>query len=652
MEIFGIGVDCGASNVAGRQTLRRQIGAAKLSFGSDRPSNPFPRLRKTLKRGWQRAAKREQLENAQQENAADGGPFEQHAGNRTRSSVPKVQGVPPSSVPPTPSEVLTASSIRMMLGLASEFRRTNPAVLQALCGAMLDLLLETPLLVLAPLHRTPSSIEAATFHKVSDFCAELIGSDHEVEREAALGLYLALAISRGQVSGILEVVKSLLDRGQQVRLGVRGATVGGSHPPAPLPSPGGSSPPSPTAASVSAAEPEPRDPRVSAVLDRLANHGVYLHLSFPDECEGMRLSVKLQRIPTGGSAGSASPADQDIKWDCPVTAATDGRFVFAWHPDFGLVKAGTGLGGTTKGRVYAQTSGAGYGDVVMGAKSTKEGFVAVIGNTVYLQTGCFMRLPKFLLARTSNLEVHGTAEAVGLPFPTPVAAPAATVKDVGCQGGDDETQSGGAAQEDSEPFVPLCCDGRLVYAIVPTEVTDRPSVVAVDMAKTGRVTGPAVELARPRNLGATLTGGTDKPERNEQGAAGLSEGPGGGREHTGSASPKEWPWWQGGKGAKRGVRSYCNGNTLIVCWVGDEVASATEDPAASLRHRAARGGLGLDGVTPSPNSASDADDTDILRLTHMVRFELSTGECDPSVENSAILSGTRRLELPGLRTTT
>lgn len=653
MELVGIGLDCAASNGAGRQTLRRQRGAASLSFGVDRSANnPFPRLRQALERGWQRAAHGEQLENAQQqESAADDTPVERHTGNPTRGGALKVQGVPPS-VPPTPSEVLTASSIRMMLGLASAFRRTNPAVLQVLCGTLLDLLLETPPLVLAPLHQTPSSVEAATVRQVSDFCAELVGSDDAAEREAALGLYLALAISRGQVSGMLEVVKCLLGHDQQVRLDVRGArSVGESGPPALLPSPDGGLSPSSSGAAASAAEPpEPKDPRVLAVLDRLANHSVYLHLSFPVECEGTRLAVKLQRIPREGSTGSGTPlADQNIKWDCPVTAATDGRFVFAWHPDFGLVKAGTGLDGTTKGRVYAQNSEAGCRDVFEGEKSTKEGFVAVIGNTVYLQTGCFMRLHRFLLARTSDLEVYGSADAVGLPFPIPVASPASTAEDAGRQGGDDERGWGGAAREDSEPFVPLCCDGRLVYAVVPTEVTGRPSVVAVDIANTGRVTGPAVELVRPRSIGATFAAGADKPElNNEQGAAGRRKDPGiGGGENTSSTAPEEWPWWQAGKGAKRGVRSYCNGKSLVVCWVDDEVAAAaTEHAAASWGCGASRGESGPRGVIPGPNNASYTDDTDVLRPTHMVRFELSTGECDPSVENNAVLSGTSKSRIP------
>ena len=658
MELFGVDLCGAASNGTGRQSLRRERGPAKLSFGLDRPANQFPRLRRTLERGWQRAARREQLENVQQEKvtaaaaaAAADRPSEGHVGSRTRSNVLNARDTPPGTSPPTPSEVLTASSIRMMLGLASAFRTTNPEVLQVLCGALLDLLLETPPLVLAPLHQIPSSIEAATFRKVSDFCQELIGSDRAAEREAALGLYLALAISRGQVSGVLEVVKCLLDRGgQRMRTDARGASVAESEPPAPLlPSPGGRSPSS-TAAAVSAVGPQPRDPRVLAVLERLASHSVYLHLSFPDECEGMRLAVKLQRIPRGGSATSASLEDQDqgIKWDCPVTAGTDGRFVFAWHPDFGLVKAGTGLDGTTKGWVYARNSEAGCGSVVHKAKGAKEGFVAVIGNTVYLQTGCFMRLPRFQLARTSDLEVYGAADAVGLPFPTSVASLAAAVGEVGCQGGDGQRQRGGGWREDSEPFVPLCCDGRLVYAIVPAEVTGRPLVVAVDIANTGRVAGPAVELVRPRNIVATSTANTDKPERNDdQGAARSREDQGAGGGHTGSTSSKEWPWWQVGRGAKRGVRSYCNGNSLVVCWIDDEVAAATENAAASWRYRAARGEPGLGGLIPSLNSASDdAEDSDILRPTHMVRFELSTGECDQSVENNAVLSGTSTSRIP------
>lgn len=680
MELYGLGsaLDCASSNAARMVALRRQRCAAPELFGLERSANLFPRLRQALERGWKRAAIEERRKNAQQEKAAGDTSFHRTVGSEQPREIAQQEKVARIGVvPPTPSEVLTVSSIRMMLGMASAFRTSNPAVLQVLCGTLLDLLLETPPLVLAPLHRIPSSIEATTFRRVSEFCVELVGSADHAEREPALGLYLALAISRGEVSGLLQVVRCLLDCDRKAQVDVRqmGGDSEDGEPPL-RSSPGGASPWS----TAGAAEPgqgrvnEPWNARISAVLGRLANHNVDLHLSFPNECEGMKLRIRVPRVAREGSTGSRSPSgmrtpDQDIEWDCPTSAATDGRFVFAWHPDFGLLKAGTGLGGTTRGQVYARNSEAGSGDVSEEGKTVREGFVAVIGDVVFLQTGCFTPPHRFLLARTSNLEVQGIADAMGLKSPIPASMPSAPAEGVGCHGGDDERIWGGetwaenmpptpdAAGEDSKPYTPLCCDGRLVYAIVPVEVTGRPSVIAMDVATTGRVTGPAVELQCPvLSVGSTFARDATKPHLSTAHPGGESErcveshcGISGTDEKTlCDNSPREWPWWRTGKGAKRGVRTYCNGSSLVVCWVQDVgVTGATGNPAAPWRYESARGEIGPGGLNPSPSSASGAaDDTDFTKTTRMVRFDLSTGECEPTVEKNDVLSGVSNSSTP------
>lgn len=681
MEIFGVGsaLDCGSSNAAQTAVaLRRQSDAAPEVFGVESSANLFPHLRRALEHRWTLIAERERCNNAQKGTAAGGTPLHRTVdGDQPSQNAQQAQAARTSVVPPTPSEVLTVSSIRMMLGMASTFRRSNPAVLQVMCGTLLDLLLETPTLVLAPLHGIPSSIEATTFRRVGDFCAELVGSTDQAERTPALGLYLALAISRGEVSGLLEVVTCLLNCDRKAPLDVRrvsGDSEDGERPPR-ASSPGGA-PPGSTAG---AAEPEQGraselwDAKVSAVLNRLSNHQVNLHLSFPDECEGVMVIVRAPRVSREGSTVNRSPSgirtsDQDIEWDCPLSAATDGKYVFAWHPDIGLLKAGTGLGGTISGRVYAQNSEAGCCDVSKEGKTTRESFVAVIGDVVYLQTGCFTPPHRFLLAKASNLKVQGTVDATGLLFPDPAPQPAVLEEGVGCPGADDAKILGGAAWtenvqptpgaagEDSEPYVPLCCDGQLMYAIVPAEVTGRPSVVAMDVANTGRVMGPAVELQCPSpSIGGTSTRDADKPSLSTGHPAGEGErcvdSPGrisGTRgKPVSDNSPREWPWWRPGKGAKRRVRMYCNGNNLVVGWVHDAgVTAATEDPATPWNHESARGESGLGGPFPGPTNATGADDDTVVKKTRMVRFKLSTGECERVVVNNNFLSGVSNPSTP------
>ncbi|CAM9151445.1 unnamed protein product, partial [Scytosiphon promiscuus] len=273
MEIFGLGSVLDVADPSKRSGGRKvnphdPRGEEGDRFYSSGFAGVYPRLRQTFLRKWELAEGEYPAEHERQPIGTDSG--------QVRDPHEDVRGVLPS-VPPTPSEVLSASSIRMMLGMASVFRRSNPAVLGVVCGTMIDLLLEAPPLVLAPLHRVPTSIEANTFRGVGEFCAELVGSSNKDEREAALGLYLALAVSRGEVSGLLEVVRFLLEQSQKERPDVRDLRAGEGEVPRSSSSLGRESPLS-EAAAVGAEEPErgrhgERDAKISAVLDRLANHG-------------------------------------------------------------------------------------------------------------------------------------------------------------------------------------------------------------------------------------------------------------------------------------------------------------------------------------------------------------------------------------------
>ncbi|CBJ29393.1 hypothetical protein Esi_0144_0064 [Ectocarpus siliculosus] len=260
----------------GSMAVSRQRGAKNptLMPGFAGFTSVYPRLRQALVQGWRRAATTgERVESACQEKQGDASSRQADSGQMS-DDPPQAVGNP---VPPTPSEVLTASSVRMMLSMASALRTTNPEALQVICSTLFDLLLETPPLVLAPLRQSPSSVEATTFRKVGEFCAELLGSANHAEHQPALRLYLALAVSKGEVSGLLEVVNCFLDR---ARLDAKD---GGT--PALLHFPGGA-PPSSTVAANDTAKPErgqcrDRDAGVSAVLERLANQRVHVDPPFP-----------------------------------------------------------------------------------------------------------------------------------------------------------------------------------------------------------------------------------------------------------------------------------------------------------------------------------------------------------------------------------
>ena len=597
------------------------------------------------------------------------------------NALEQIEVAPPAPPRPTPSEILTSSSIRMMLSMASAFRRSNPAVLEATCGTLLEVLLEVPSLALAPLRSEASSIEATTFRKVTDFCTELLGSPSPVERGTALGLYLALAISRGEVSGLLETVTCLLDR--QSSLAARQDRSAGDEE------------------SVSEGFGAEQQVRISSVLQKLADHHVDLHLSFPDECEGTRLAIRLpsrgahSRLGEGGSdpipeRGRAG-GDNGIDFDCPATAATDGKFVYAWHPDVGLLKAGTGLRGTVKGRVYVENTEAGICgvDVCQQTKGMhREGFLALVGDRIYLQAEACMNPERFLVVRTSDLAVEGSTEVPALALlssivpaeqnghsSTSLCIPSRGMCETAVKlveredervdrllGGVQKKAAGrrhpprGGGGEIDAYGVPLCCDGRLLYALVPLESTRRPSVIAVDLVNSPtRAVFTHVELQRPDmalTRGDADSGIAAYPSGSNHAPCGDASGhnfqlPGANSEpaeHGGHApadpsSAEEWPWWRDGS-AMPGVRMYCNGDRLVVCWLDDAYTVEESNAKSSWWGRVAQAEVRC-GVVPSPQDSVGSVEVDFRRITHMARFRLSTGECE-DVENNAFLSGTWR----------
>ncbi|CAM9133388.1 unnamed protein product, partial [Laminaria digitata] len=277
LELFGLGSGLahgaprGACSWSAARRLNIVEGILQRLAGASHSSLPQAVLQE-----WRRGANRERLEGVvEQNNPARGSAF---AFTGDGKGYNRCHAVQPTSLT-TPSDVLTASSVRLMLSMALAVRRRNPEVLQAISGSLLELLLETPPLVLAPLHLSPTSIEATTFRKVSDFCSELMRSSDHAEREPALGLYLALAVSRGEVSCLLEVVRCLLDRYQHTcqdqpnNVGENGA---------PLPSVDSMTIDAPDVppgeVELEAGWSSKQRARVSAVLDRLANHRLHVHL--------------------------------------------------------------------------------------------------------------------------------------------------------------------------------------------------------------------------------------------------------------------------------------------------------------------------------------------------------------------------------------
>lgn len=670
LELFGLGPDLTNGPLHGvySWTAARQlnvVGEVLQSLAGE--SHISSRLPQAVVQEWRQEAKRAWLEGVAQQEKPAGGTSSMLTGNGKGND--QQGGFDDTTVSTTPSDVLTTSSVRMMMSMALAVRRSNPEVLQAISGSLLELLLETPPLVLAPLQHMPTSIEATTFRKVGEFCSELMRSSNHAEREPALGLYLALAVSRGEVSCLLDVVRCLLNRCQQASRDPPNNT---GEKGVPLPSvdsiPVGAPIAPPAEVELEASWSSEQRARVSVVLDRLANHRVDLHLSFPDERDGMEFVVGLPaRVARIRYSGRRTPPasllrEQTIDWDFPASAATDGGFVYAWHPDTGLLKAGIGLRGTTKGRLYAHNPGAGRPNVPLQARGNKEGFIAVIGDMLFLQAGGWTPLHRFLAVRKSDLAVIKSVDAMGLALPVTAMGPSETRESARRRSNDpsrsddvelDNTLGKGTAEPggckvyqdlaSDDPYVPLCCDGRLVYALVPMGVTGRPSVLVVDLANTGSKARTTIELKCPsaERVRTVVDSGegqagvfnTQNVETTDE-SAGQANNGGEGLDH--SANTGEWPWWQNGRGAMPGVRTYSNGDRLVVCWF-DEVGmpEPTNTTASTWQGSVARARARL-GVPNPQGSVTRSSTTDDRRTAHLTRFLLSTGACELEENNTAL----------------
>lgn len=804
MELFGF--DAALETVSHRG--RQEQGLACLeenSSGLRKSGDTFERLRKAMLQEWRRASELERSADEVPQNGIGKVPV---AGVLLVNKDTDGQENQGATAPPSPSDILTASSIRMMLSMATTFRRSDPTVLGAMCETLLEVLLETSQLALAPLNHDQTSIAASTFRRVSNFCAELMGSPNPSEIQHALGLYLALAISRGAVSGLLEVVRCLLDRcepdvpGRQA-VGESNELAAFAHA-AVSTAAGAMSPRSAVSPTVRETAPmgetnefadghrRDQQAKLSVVLGRLAEHHINVELPVPDERDDIVVVAKIPNRLTRIVAHVQEEIDA-VEWNHPVSAATDGKFVYAWHPDIGLTKVGTGLRGTTKGRLYAQNSGAGrldpgcpltvtappagvriraaFGSIGMVAdlavragdqdrirveragdvrgwtpdeavgsactdgtqqrrllvhytwrglhdlesfseeqpvelptvrahqswagrsadmrlestgeeppaplrvisaacvtfgqalwvlsrlrgddgktlrllpgslrrvvgqylltdltsvpgdrRGGRKGFVVAMGNRVYLQARGCMPSHRFLTLRASDLAVDGIVDAPSLMLPHSAVSPSVLEATGGRSNGSPLQTDGeikaeyaeweekvgddavgarvGSKQENAEstaaPFVPLCFDGRLVYALLPSLATGRPAVAVVDPANGFRAAHPIIDLHRPAMMPDTMMQTSSKS---------YDDG-------NGLTNSEEWPWWKG-RAAMPEVRTYCNGDYFVVCWIRDTDAAGANRPSrlSDVRQSEARLGLRADPVESANTTV----------------FRLSTGECE------------------------
>lgn len=238
----------------------------------------------------------------------------------------------------SPSGVFAVSSFRVQLEMLREFRVSMPRLFESSVLAIVQTLLDFP-----PFALRSTTLTVAEQALVSDthiFCRDVLdgssssnsGEDDlaESQRQATLLLLLALGVSSGRVSVLLDFSERLLLAQDQATQEANKQLL---H--------------SRTFASW-----------IEVLLTRLEAYRVEVFLGvFEEDTLVKQFPVKLVR--PGGS-------DQAESDKLPGTEAitTDGTFVYTWSLKTGLLKIGTGLNFTIAGRVYAESSASVYTESV------------------------------------------------------------------------------------------------------------------------------------------------------------------------------------------------------------------------------------------------------------------------------------------------
>ncbi|TYZ57747.1 hypothetical protein PybrP1_007755 [[Pythium] brassicae (nom. inval.)] len=224
----------------------------------------------------------------------------------------------------SPSGVFAVSSFRVQLEMLREFRASMPRLFESSVLAIVQTLLDFPPFALRG-STTPEQALISDAHvfcrDILDVCASDASGRFESQRRAALLLLLALGVSSGRASLLLDFVDQLLC-GQALPDGPSKHVLQGR-----------------SFASW-----------VDALLARLESYRVEVFLGvFEDGTLGKQFPVKLiQQNENGQAEGEKLPSTEAL--------TTDGTFVYTWSMKTGLLKIGSGMDFTIAGRVYAECS--------------------------------------------------------------------------------------------------------------------------------------------------------------------------------------------------------------------------------------------------------------------------------------------------------
>ncbi|KAG7392669.1 hypothetical protein PHYPSEUDO_015057 [Phytophthora pseudosyringae] len=227
----------------------------------------------------------------------------------------------------TPASVFSVGSLRMQLETLREFRVFSPRLFENGTMALVQTLLDSPPFALQDV--TAGSPEEALLGDVHRFCRDVLHPEHggqtpsDVQRQITLLLLLAIGVSSGRISLLLEFVDELLTLPRE------------------------------TATNSTLVQGYPFAAWVKVFMQRMQSYRVDFALgAFEDSAFVKKFAVKT--LPGEAENEDAENGSEGSSANFSSSLATDGNFAYTWSLTKGLAKIGTGHNFTIAGRVYAE----------------------------------------------------------------------------------------------------------------------------------------------------------------------------------------------------------------------------------------------------------------------------------------------------------
>ncbi|RLN93241.1 hypothetical protein BBJ28_00005902 [Nothophytophthora sp. Chile5] len=243
----------------------------------------------------------------------------------------------------TPASVFSVGSFRMQLEMLREFRVLSPRLFENGTLAIVETLLDSPAFALRDV--APNSPEDVLLEDARRFCQSILKSEHEgqtlpnAQRQLMLLLLLALGVSSGRISLLLEFVDGLLCAPPEslVANDAEGMSLQG----------------------------HPFTSWVDVFVQRMLSYRIDFALgTFEKSAYGKLICVKT--LPREGENATEEVVEkEDASASLALASvATDGSFAYTWSLSKGLAKVGTGLNFTIAGRVYAEVPASQYSRIL------------------------------------------------------------------------------------------------------------------------------------------------------------------------------------------------------------------------------------------------------------------------------------------------